>query len=299
MSKLFKRGGIWYCHVIGHDGTRRQVSTRCTDHAAAVVRRRQLERRAVDPDHAPAKPEASLTAAVRLLLATRNEQAHAGRRSHATVDFYTRKAGHLVRVLEGVPDDGTYRPLPLAQLDAVAVDRYISTRRGEKAGENTISKELITLRGALRLALRHGLWSGQIDAVLPIAFAPQYQPRERALSPAELPALLAELGPDHAARVAFIVATSACASEAEHARLEDVTAGGAHVHEAEAALVLRRASMIAPVRTIDLDAFEDAEALTPNAAVTCYARQPVRTQDAARNRGSARDFYGDAGWPLE
>ena len=229
MSKLFKRGGIWYCHVIGHDGTRRQVSTRCTDHAAAVVRRRQLERRAVDPDHAPAKPEASLTAAVRLLLATRNEQAHAGRRSHATVDFYTRKAGHLVRVLEGVPDDGTYRPLPLAQLDAVAVDRYISTRRGEKAGENTISKELITLRGALRLALRHGLWSGQIDAVLPIAFAPQYQPRERALSPAELPALLAELGPDHAARVAFIVATSACASEAEHARLEDVTAGGARV----------------------------------------------------------------------
>jgi hypothetical protein len=37
-------------------------------------------------------------------------------------------------------------PFHLAKLTARHVDQYISTRRLEGAGENTISKELITLR---------------------------------------------------------------------------------------------------------------------------------------------------------
>ena len=229
MSKLFKRGDgdIWYCKVVGADGVRRMHSTRCTDKRAAEIRRRQLERAAADPDHAAAG--ATLTQAIQAFLADRAELVRAGRRAPATLEFYTRKVGHVVRVLEGVPDEGTYQPLPLARFGAVDVDRYITARRGEKAGENTISKELVALRGVLRLALRRGLWKGQIEAIMPIAFAPDYKPRTRALSHAELPALLAELSPDKAARVALIVATSACASEAEKVRRDDVTADASRV----------------------------------------------------------------------
>jgi len=45
-----------------------------------------------------------------------------------------------------------------------------------------MSKELVTLRAALRLAKRAGLWLGEIDALLPAGFAPEYRPRTRALS---------------------------------------------------------------------------------------------------------------------
>src|SRR5262249_33189670 len=54
------------------------------------------------------------------------------------------------------------------------------------------------------------------------AFAPEYKPRTRALTPAELQALLVELLPDRAARAAFIVATSASWRETELALDEDL-----------------------------------------------------------------------------
>lgn len=68
---------------------------------------------------------------------------------------------------------------------------------------------------------------------------------------------------------------------------------------AEAALILRRASLIAASRILDLDLFDDANAINPQAPAVCYARQPGRSANALRNRGSARDFYADDAWPLE
>lgn len=59
---------------------------------------------------------------------------------------------------------------------------------------------------------------------MPIGFAPEYKPRERALTYAAAQKLLAELTADRAARVAFIVATSANWNETERARREDVSA---------------------------------------------------------------------------
>ena len=167
--RLFKRGQVWYAQVY-ENGVRVQRTTRCHDRRAAELRARQLERDAADPAHAAAA-KATLSDALQLLLAQRREQAVAGRRSFETAHFYETKAGHLVRVLE-TAQDGSYVPFPLAGLQARHVDGYISRRRAEGAHEATIAKELVTLRAALKLAVRAGLWFGNPAAVLPVAFAP-------------------------------------------------------------------------------------------------------------------------------
>ena len=204
--RLFKRGRTWYA-TFYDDGQRVQRSTKCTDKKAAEIVARQWERDGADPD-AAVRRTATLTDALKLLIDDRQEQATAGRRSQQTVEFYRRKIGHLTRVFEH-DDAERYTPKLLATLKAYDVDRYISQRRAEGAAENTISKELTALRASLKLARRAGLWAGDPAAVCPIAFAPEYKPKERALSVEELRKLLPELTPDRAAAVAFMVATSA------------------------------------------------------------------------------------------
>jgi len=217
--RLFKRDGVWYADL--HVGGRRQkVSTRCTDRRAAEAVARQLERDAADPDHATAR-KATLSDALKLLTDTRESEAKAGKKSVSTVGFYRKKAGHWVRMLE-TNDAGDFVPYPLSRLRAADVDRCVAQRRTEGAGEGTIAKELVTLRAALKLAKRAGMWRGDIDEVLPVGFAPEYKPRERALTYAEAFALLAELTADRAARVAFILATSANWNESERARRPDI-----------------------------------------------------------------------------
>ncbi|MDB4985918.1 MAG: integrase family protein [Myxococcaceae bacterium] len=217
--RVFIVDGVYYADLrVGDRRIRR--STRCTDRKAAEAVARQWERDAADPDHA-ATSKATLSDALKLLTDDRAEQAKAGRRSEGTASFYRAKAGHWTRILES-NSAGAYVPFPLAKLHARNVDAFISQRRAEGAGENTISKELTALRAALKLAKRAGIWKGDVDAVLPIGFAPEYKPRDRALTYAEAQRLLAELTPDRAARVAFIVATSANWNESERARREDV-----------------------------------------------------------------------------
>src|SRR5436189_32485 len=70
--------------------------------------------------------------------------------------------------------------------------------------------------------LRASKWNGNVAAIIPPAFAPEYKPRTRFLTRDELQKLLAELTGDRAARIAFIVATSACWSESDRARREHV-----------------------------------------------------------------------------
>ena len=164
--RLTKRGHIWYAHFF-ESGVRRQVSTHCTDLKAAELKLRQLERDGADPAHA-ASQNASLSAALRLLIDRRTEEAIAGRRSHETVAFYRRKAGHLTRVFE-YPTGQTFQPFLLRDLQPTHVDNYISRRRSEAVSDHTITKELVALRAALKLAKRAGLWRGELDALLPRA----------------------------------------------------------------------------------------------------------------------------------
>ena len=98
----------------------------------------------------------------------------------------------------------------LARFESAAVvSNYIHTRRQEGASDTTTEKEINTLRSALILAKKAGLWSGALDAVIPASFSPKYKPKERGLTRDEFLSLLPHLPPDSAAAAAFIVATSA------------------------------------------------------------------------------------------
>jgi hypothetical protein len=178
--RLFKRGSArtWYA-TFYEKGVRVQRTTKCVDRKAAESVARQWERDAADPESATLNA-ATLSDALTLLLKTRAEEARAGRRSEGTFAFYKTKSGHLTRVLEH-DEQGTFTGFRLATLKARDVDRFISTRRSEGAAENTIAKEIIALRAALKLARRAGLWRGDPAAVCPIAFAPEYKPRTRYL----------------------------------------------------------------------------------------------------------------------
>lgn len=211
--RLIKRGRVWYCYIY-EDGVRVQKSTQCHDRQAAEIAARRLEREAADPEHA-ATDKATLADALQLLIDAREEQAAVGRRSYATAKMYRAKAGHFVRVLDA-------NHFPLKRLHGGHVDGYITQRRAEGASENTIHKEIVTLRASLKLALRRRIWNGDPAAVCPVAFAPEYKPRRRWLPKDELQLLLRELLPDRAARVAFIVATSACWSESDRVLRADV-----------------------------------------------------------------------------
>lgn len=218
--RLFRIGRYWYADIrIGGDRLKR--STRCTDKKAAETVARQWERDAADPDHA-ATAQATLGQALAMLITEREQQVGAGRRSLGTVSCYRTKAGHWTRLFEST-EAGAYSPFALAGLHAREVDLFISMRRREGVGDSTIAKELVVLRAALKLAKRRGLWKGDVAAVCPIAFAPRYIPRSRSLTWPEAECLLAELSPDRSARVAFILATSACWSETEGALRADIS----------------------------------------------------------------------------
>jgi len=118
-----------------------------------------------------------------------------------TVNFYKAKAGHLARVL-GLTT-------PMNTIGAKAVKHYVTTRRGEDAGDHTLAKELTALRIALRLAKVEGIWDGHLDETFPVGLAAHYTPRRRWLTPAEVMRLVAELPADRSAQVAYLVATSA------------------------------------------------------------------------------------------
>ncbi len=236
--RLFRRGKIWYGQYYGAAGERIQRSTQCHDYRAAERKVRDWERYA-DSAADPAAT-ATMSDALSLMVESREAEARAGKLSDSTVRFYREKAGHILRVFEYpcgncgravcdthlfATDAGTrHVPFPLARLSAVDADGYISRRRKEGASDRTIYKELVALRVALKLARRAGKWHGAPEAILPVGFKSDYQPRDRVLTIEELEKLLRQLIPEHAARVSFIVATSANWRESELAQRQDVSA---------------------------------------------------------------------------
>jgi integrase len=213
-SRVYRRDDskVWQA-VYYQDGQRTQRSTHCTDRKAAEAVLRQWERDAADPAGAAART-ATLKDVLHLSLKDVAEQAKAGRKSQATVTFYQKKSGHWIRIFgEG---------FLVASLAAPAIDDFISQRRGEEASDSTIHKELTTLRRALKRAKRAKLWRGDIDEVFPTQFSPAYKPRERALAYEEFPKLLDQLTPDRAARVAFMVLTSAEQGASDRAQRGDI-----------------------------------------------------------------------------
>jgi integrase len=210
-ERLFRRStsNVWYASYYDANGKRQTRSTKQLDRRAAAATLREWERRAADPAYA-ASNQATLEEALRGVLRDRKLKG----RAEGTLDCYRVKAGHLTRILG--------EQLPLREVTAKTVDSFIDRRLDEGAARNTIHKELTVLRSGLKVAKRRGEFAGDIAAVMPDGFSTDYKPRERFLTAREAQALLGQLEPDRAARVAFILATGARWGESERARAQNI-----------------------------------------------------------------------------
>lgn len=206
MARLFKRDGIWFAWVPKPGGGTRRQTTNCTDKKAAIQQAAILEREALDPGHAAANATTTREACAEFL----SSRIRRGR-ADGTLHHYRTKLGHVGRLM----------PARLADVDAAACERFIDTRLQEGAAQTTVKKELRALGATLRHARRSGLYERDPAAVIP-ELEETYKPRERALSPWELVALVGALPPGRAAHVVFIVCTGARWSESTRARLEDI-----------------------------------------------------------------------------
>ncbi|MBI5486508.1 MAG: site-specific integrase [Deltaproteobacteria bacterium] len=124
--------------------------------------------------------------------------------------MYEIKSGHLVRIL------GADHDIATLTLDDVAA--YIDKRKVEGACTNTISKELVTLRAALRVARKRGIYDGHPEDLIPTGFAPKYVPRKRWLTTEEFEKLIGALPAMRRPHVATMVYTGLRLSEAERLR---------------------------------------------------------------------------------
>lgn len=204
-DKVTKRPvGPWLAWWYDASGKRQQRSTKQTDRKAAEIIAAQWERDTADPRNAT-QAKATLEQGFNLFILRKQRDSKAGKASKHTVTFYTSKSGHWLRLLK--------RDFLLRDLTSAEVDGYIDDRRSEGASEHSISKELVTLRSMLKVALRGGLWRGDIKELLP-RFDSMYKPRSTTLTHDQLWQLLRELTPARAGMVAFIVATGARLSEA-------------------------------------------------------------------------------------
>ncbi len=207
-DRLFKRDGIWYVWVPKRGGGTRKVTTNCTDKDAAKDRAKELEREAVDPSYAAANKATTSDACDRYVMSRK-----ARGRAEGTLHFYGVKLGHVVRLM----------PARLNDIDAVACESFIATRMAEGAKQTTVKKEIRALGSMLRHAGRLGLYTRNLDTVIP-ELEDTYEPRERFLMPLELVALLYALPRERAAHVVFIVATGARWGESVRACRDDVDA---------------------------------------------------------------------------
>lgn len=201
--ELFRKSprGPWWAFIPNPSGGRqlREPTGHHDEQAARAWYLDRVRRRAVDA----AKDAATLYDA----LARRvSERSAAGRRAD-TLSFYRKKGKQLIRILG--------RDTLLSSISARVVDEYIARRlRGNGPDDppvkaTSVHKELVTLRGALKLARRQGFDCPDPSLVMPLDFSPKYKPKERALSEKEIDALLDALPPHRSSIVAFIISTGA------------------------------------------------------------------------------------------
>lgn len=214
---LTRRGQVWHAFVYLPSGERVMRSTHCTDRKAARRVAARLQREVVlHPDqHAKG---ATVKDALDALEQDRRRAVCLNDRSHATVAFYRRKGLNLRRLLG--------EDTPLEALTRARVEAYIDKRIAEGVCRNTIVKELVTLRSALKVMADHGRYDGIVCTVVP-KLSSRYRPdpeAERALTRKEVEQLLLVLARKRAAQIAFFVATGCRFSEGTRALRTDVSA---------------------------------------------------------------------------
>jgi integrase len=209
---LYRRGRVWWCWFYDHEGTRIRRSTGSTDKKAARARLAEWEQVAANPD---AHQNQTLNDCLQTLIADRRL-----RTGNVNVAFIEAKVKPLVTVL------GHDRCISTLRTTAVAWN-YIDERRrmsteGNKLSDRTIRRELGVLRTALGLAKSRGLWSGDLDALVPHDFTPGPAPKGDTIHRAEALRLFPRLSPDAAAASAFALATGAEMSALRNALRADI-----------------------------------------------------------------------------
>lgn len=224
-ERLFLVGRTWHTWVyvdIGKGKFKRvKRTTKCRSKVAARVVAAQLEQAAANPASV-AQAAYTLEEALFDVTQKKREDAKAGKKSVATVEFYLAKSKVIVSIL------GNHLPLTSLGDTAAVLEGYVSKRRQGDTQDTTIYKEMVVIRSALKWARKRGKWSGDLAAVLP-ELSNNYKPRKRWSRPAQLNVLLGELGADNAARAAFIVATSAELGATDRAKDDDVTMRMVHL----------------------------------------------------------------------
>lgn len=137
---VYLRGAVYWCRIRNPNGGKHlRASTGCKDKRAAIARWRELERLAVTGAH-----QAPHTPTLADALDSRIEERKSAGRAAGTIEMLAKKSRHLTRLLGA--------ETRLSRIDAGAIDGYVATRLEEGAARSTVQKELVTLRGALRLA---------------------------------------------------------------------------------------------------------------------------------------------------
>lgn len=213
---------FWWCNYTDGDGKRVRESTGETNKKDALRYLDEREAEVRDPGFKQ-RSNATLRAALIALVADREARAESvtKSRSLATAEFYFAKSKVLLAKLG--------RETLLSQITPALLDQYVLARRQARIKDTTIHKEITTLRAALKIARRAGLWSGDIDALLP-EISGQSEPRQRWLTERELMLVIEDLveskAPDRAARIAFVVATSSEWAATERAMRSDISEDG-------------------------------------------------------------------------
>jgi hypothetical protein len=210
---VYQRGGKWWGVIPRDDGEAERRSLRLsasaprTEAIARWLEAARVQRSADKSAHTP-RVGALFDAYVA-------EQKRRGR-SEATREIDETKAGHFIRLWGGT--------MPTHNITASLVAKYIEQREEEGANPRTIQRELIVLRGALKLAIHRGTFTTPLERVMPLGYAPKYVPRTRWLSWDEAHRIFDELTEDqHRGWFAFTLGAGARKSETEKAKLSDIT----------------------------------------------------------------------------
>lgn len=207
--ELFKPNtSRWWCFIPRPEGGKAErVSTGHTDELAA--HRWYLERVRAPSSPVEAEAKEGKQRTLELALAARIDWLEAARktndktrkrRSAATIQFYDKKGKPLVNILGA--------DTLLSAIGHEEIRRYIVTRSAT-CKATTIGHELTTLSMAMKLARKDGVECPVFKDIVPEDFAVRYVPRTRWLPEDEADRVLAVLAPNHAGKVAFMIATGA------------------------------------------------------------------------------------------
>jgi integrase len=211
-------------------GRKKRVSTKERNRRTAQVVADGRERRAANPEYRAGST--TLEKAVYSFLTQ-----HAARKAEGTRHMYGVKCRQLLRLIG--------RQRVLGDIDAQVVDEYTAKRLEEGAKQSTIGKELVSLRGVLKLARRQRLYPFSLDEVMPSGWNGASEPKDRWCTAEEVWRIMAELPAHRAVVVAFHVATGSNLGEALRAQREDIGKGQAYLRGTKRA-TRRRVAPVMP-----------------------------------------------------